>query len=68
MRRVTFTISDETFEVVKDLAQKTDSPTTADLIRKAIKAYKILNDERLAGNSIISRDNRSKKEKEFVGY
>lgn len=46
MPRLSFDVSPEFDKVLRDLAEKTDATSTADVIRRAVASYKFLKERR----------------------
>jgi len=64
-KRFQMIISDKGLRELKELQDKVEQRTMADLIRSSIKVYKYLQEQRELGNEVIIRD-KNGKEKELL--
>ena len=65
-KRIQVEISKEAEKEIEELRRSLNLGSISDVIRSSLKLSKYIDLERRAGNEIIIRDNKTKKEKEIV--
>jgi Arc/MetJ-type ribon-helix-helix transcriptional regulator len=67
-KKIQVNISPEAVKEIEDLRRKLNLGSISDVIRSSLKLTRYLELEKEAGNEVIVRDRKSKKEKEIVFY
>jgi Arc/MetJ-type ribon-helix-helix transcriptional regulator len=65
-KKIQVNISEEAQIEIEDLRKKLNLGSISDVIRSSLKLTRYIELEKAAGNEIIIRDKKSKKEKEIV--
>ena len=65
-KRINVNISEQAEKEINELKEKLKLNSISDVIRSSLKLAKYLELEKEAGNEIIIRDKKNKKEKEIV--
>jgi len=65
-KKIQVNISEEAQKEIEDLRNKLNLSSISDVIRSSLKLTKYIELEKSAGNEIIIRDKKTKKEKEIV--
>jgi len=65
-KKIQVNISEEAQREIEDLRKKLNLGSISDVIRSSLKLTRYIELEKAAGNEIIIRDKKSKREKEIV--